>query len=303
MMNGGGGNGKGVICNIMRTVLGKYYKNADNSILKELVKGGSSMGEHVMDLMGKRMITFDEPSGINNDVMKKLTSTTDTITARRLYGSNVEFTPNWTAFFLFNNPPEFNQDDTSNSIARRIHDLFFPRNFTKDPSKVGIIEQKKGYTVEWKLANEKYASCDWIDIVRNVIFNMLTNVWRHYESNGRVVFTPPEIVKRNTNMMVGDLNPFSEILGFLQITTEKTEPVKAKDIWDRFVCTEKYIHLSIRKKKSYTKKGMLEWLEQRQFLFKTFHKQLWIVNSVFIDDNDVFGTDNGIVEEEIEVEE
>ena len=68
MFNGGGGNGKGIIFNLMSEVLGDYCLTAKNAVLKDFAKANESSGD-LLDLRAKRMILFDELGDLNNNVI------------------------------------------------------------------------------------------------------------------------------------------------------------------------------------------------------------------------------------------
>jgi hypothetical protein len=292
MMNGRGGNGKGVLTNIMSSVLGNLFKKAENSVLKELSSSSSSMGENVMDLMGKRMVIFDEPENATLGVLKTLTSDTSSISARRLYGSNVAFVPQWTMFMSLNTPLEFKDTAETKSITDRIHELFFSRNFTDVESEIGREEQQKGYTIKYVRKNPLF-NRQWCDSIRDVVVDMLMNVWKQYadSESGKVTFTVPKRVMINSNELAGELSVFGELNSIVKRTDNPAQSLSLSRIWERLILTERYTKLSTRQKKKYPKKDCVSWMTSQGYNIKTIHKQLWAIGVVFDDDDNAFGVE------------
>jgi hypothetical protein len=294
MMNGVGGNGKGVLTNILSNVLGNLFKKAENSVLKDLASSSSTMGENVMDLMGKRMVLFDEPENATLAVLKALTSDTANVTARRLYGSNISFVPQWTIFMSLNSPLEFKDTAETKSVTDRIHELFFSRNFTFDESKIGKEEQKKGYTAKFVKANPLF-NRQWCESIRDVVVDMLINVWKQYADSqtGKITFTVPKRVMINSNELAGEMSVFGEINTIIKRIDNPSQSIPLSRIWERLQNTERYIKLSTRQKKKYPKKDCITWLTDQGYTIKTIHHQLWAIGAVFDNDDDAFGVEGG----------
>jgi P4 family phage/plasmid primase-like protien len=120
IMWGNGGNGKGVLQNLLKKLLGKYYRQLTNDVVMETKKSlAGSASPHLMQLLGARLAFVDESEmggKLNESTVKNITGGT-AITARPLYGNPITFEPTFQLFLLTNHKPEIN---VNLSIERRL---------------------------------------------------------------------------------------------------------------------------------------------------------------------------------------
>jgi len=264
MFNGGGGNGKGSIFELMDTLLGAYFRKAQNELLKGFGKANQA-SEDMMDLRGVRMLVFEEIGDvIDNNIMKRLTGG-GKLTGRRLYGGNETFELNASIFASFNQKPELKHKPEGNSELRRLIDLFFSRNFTDTPSKVGKREVVGDTEILWCVANPKYTTKEWALKIRSGMLNMLLNVYNKY-SKGTVgiTFDIPEDLQRRVEEFLDAQNIFNSIFSDRYIKdADNNKTVKVKDIWDTITSDAQYRALSFADKRTYNRKYFDEWLSKK----------------------------------------
>jgi len=263
MLNGEGGNGKGSIFEIMKMILGDYYKQGKNAILNEMGKANGA-SEDIMDLKGKRFVVFEELGEIDNDEIKRLTGGGET-TGSRKYGGNETFKLQATILASFNEPAKLKKKPTGNSELRRLIDLFFCRNFTSDENKVGNVYERNGMKIEWMLGDRKYETDEWRENIKYGFLNMLLNVHRTFcEGSKGINFTVPEDVMRRTEAFLDAQNIFSSIFNetYEKVEDDK-EVIKVCDIWYEITTNELYKGLNFREKKKYNRKYFDEWLESK----------------------------------------
>jgi phage/plasmid-associated DNA primase len=263
MLNGEGGNGKGSIFELMKTLLGGYYKQGKNAVLNEMGKANGS-SEDIMDLKGKRFIVFEELGEIDNDEIKRLTGGGET-TGSRKYGSNETFKLQSTIVASFNEPATLKKKPTGNSELRRLIDLFFCKNFTSDPSKVGETYIKNKVEVEWCLGDKKFETDEWRENVKSGFLHMLLNVYRTFCDGAKGVdFTVPADVMRRTEDFLDAQNIFGSIFGeFYEKVEDKKQTVYVSEIWNWVSTSDSYKTLHYKQKKTYNRKYFDEWLEKK----------------------------------------
>ncbi len=111
IMWGNGGNGKGVLQNLLKTLLCDYYRQLTSDVIMESRKNtAGSASPHLMQLFGARLAFVDESEmggKLNEGVVKSVTGGS-AITARPLYSNPITFEPTHQLFLLTNYKPEIN---------------------------------------------------------------------------------------------------------------------------------------------------------------------------------------------------
>ena len=121
---GSGRNGKSTFLDVVRDIMGDYAMNIQPETL--MVRNQtSSANSDIARLKGARFVTSVEPNEgmrINEGLLKQLTGD-DTVTARKLYGNEFEFRPEFKLWMATNHKPIIRGTDTG--IWRRIHMIPF----------------------------------------------------------------------------------------------------------------------------------------------------------------------------------
>lgn len=132
ILNGNGGNGKSVLQNLLKSLMGKYYRQLSSDVIMETNKPtGGSASPHIMHLFNARLAFTDESDmgcKLNDGIVKSLTGGS-AITARQLYGDPITFEPTFQLFLLTNHKPEI---VVSQAITRRIILIPFLAEFKSD---------------------------------------------------------------------------------------------------------------------------------------------------------------------------
>lgn len=156
--SGTGGNGKGVLLNLLKCALGDYMKITESTFLTTKMKSSGTADPDLADCRGKKIVMTSEPNS-NEDEIKfnagkiKMITGKDLITARKLYDNPVSFVPTFTTFIQTNEIPSIDKCDKA--IQRRFKCLQFPFNFVID-IKNPEFEKKRDNTLKDKLSEEKY---------------------------------------------------------------------------------------------------------------------------------------------------
>lgn len=117
---GSGNNGKSTFLDVIRDICGDYAINIQPETL--MIKPNSSgANSDIARLRGARFVTSTEPNEgvrLNEGLLKQLTGG-DVVTARKLYGNEFEFLPEFKLWIATNHKPIIR--GTDKGIWRRIH--------------------------------------------------------------------------------------------------------------------------------------------------------------------------------------
>lgn len=149
---GNGRNGKSTFLEVIRNIMGDYATNIQpESIMMKYSQ--SSANTDIARLKGARLVTSVEPNEgmrLNEGLLKQITGD-DMITARKLYGNEFEFRPEFKFWMATNHKPTIRGTDLG--IWRRIHII---------PFTVTIPEDRIDKNLGDKLADELPDILAWI---------------------------------------------------------------------------------------------------------------------------------------------
>lgn len=258
IFNGGGGNGKGMIDDMLLLALGSYGLVGNNAILSETAKTGSNPEK--AKIHKKRLVIFREPSEkhkFENAVIKELTGG-GSFSARSHYEKETEKELNATIIVECNKKPLFSEDPT-NAEIRRIIDLYFRSTFTEDVSKIDV--QKHIY-----LANSMYKTKEFQEKHKFALLKILMREHvKFYKDNNSSLCIPDSVANRTQTYLELSCN----ILQWFKDTyvlTDSKEICKLKDVFDDFVKSPYYFNLSKMEKRKYNKAFFVDYFETNIFL-------------------------------------
>lgn len=149
---GTGRNGKSTFLDIIRDIFGDYAANIQPETIMVRSNQSTAINSDIARLKGARLVTSVEPNEgvrINEGLLKQLTGD-DTVTARKLYGDEFEFKPEFKLWMATNHKPVIRGTDTG--IWRRIHMI---------PFTCVILEGKVDRRLKYKLAAEMTGIFRW----------------------------------------------------------------------------------------------------------------------------------------------
>ena len=131
---GYGGNGKGLLRDMITSILGGYTGTAPGELLTNLSKAQDAPNPVLVNERYKRVLMTSEPEEgkkLNADLVKLMTGR-DPITARGLYSKKmITCVPHYTPVISTNTLPSFN--GTTAGIDRRVKIIRFPFQFVAKP--------------------------------------------------------------------------------------------------------------------------------------------------------------------------
>lgn len=140
-MLGIGANGKSVLANLMRRILGTYAVVVPSAFLMRSQRDGGGATPELAMVAGARLVLANEveAGAMLSAQMVKVAVSTEAITARALYGAPFTFAPTHKLWVRGNHKPIIRDNDEG--IWRRIDLIPFDRNFTADERDGGLEEQ------------------------------------------------------------------------------------------------------------------------------------------------------------------
>jgi hypothetical protein len=268
LFNGKGGNGKGLLSNYMKAVLGNYYYVVPNGVLKEMTKPNCPSPD-VYNLKNKRYIVFSEiENELTTSIIKQLTGGNE-ISARLLNRNPDSFKLSSTTILEFNNPPDFEGKPDDPAMYRRVIHNNFPTIFTMDTSKIGKTIDGINY-IE---GNPNYVNDEFINQHRPAFFQILRSIYSQYKDpvNCGIAFNDmPQVIRQKTNEFLENQNVFHKIFHYqYQVVEDKTKTAKLKDMWETFQDADDYKRLKSAERRNYNRDGYYEYLRGK---FETKNK-------------------------------
>lgn len=302
IFNGEGGNGKGVIDDLLLASLGQYAMIGNNSILFETNKTGCNPEK--ANLHKKRLVIFREPPEKNkfeNSVMKELTGG-GTFSSRNLYENETTKELNLTMIVECNKKPLFKEEPQDAEI-RRIIDLKFRSTFTTD---VKILNDQKNIYQ----ANTLYKTKEFQEKYKYALIKILIEEHKKFKMKN-FTFDIPKSVETRTNKYLEKscviLEWFKE--NYIQ-TKNSNDYCKIMDIHNSFRGCEYYENLTKSEKLKYRKSHFLEYFKNNIVLKKMYRQKYKDHSNVIIfwrertlddpenDDNDNNGDNYDVTDNE-----
>ena len=290
--NGGGGNGKGVINDLMLKMMGNYGMLGNNNLLFENSKMGSNPEK--ANMHKKRYIVFREPPSnkkFENSIVKEITGGGN-FSARGHFESETQKELNNTMICECNEKPLF-KDKIMEAEIRRLIDIYFRASFTTDET---LLDDTK-YIYK---ADPYYKTTEFQESYKCVLFKIIADRHKiYYHTNSSIIKLSPSIISRTQSY----LESCCDIVGWFKdtYTEDITKHITMKDIYEDFKNSETYLDLSRQKKENYSKIKFFDLLRTNIFFKKYYTDKLgiekniilkWYKPDIIIDIPDITNSDN-----------
>ena len=198
LANGGGGNGKGVINELLVEMLGNYAYTAPNGVLLAPLKLGNC--PEVAGMKNKRLIIYREPDADQKKIcfstVKELTGGSK-INARMNYSNDTDTTLRGTHIMECNKRPKID-GRLDESVLRRVKDIPFVSTFTEDKN----LLEKADVLQNVYEANTYYKSDEFKKKYKFALFKLLTTYISNFHTKHKKCVcdyfpTPDSIVARS----------------------------------------------------------------------------------------------------------
>ena len=269
--SGTGGNGKGLLCSLLRKALGEYHYSAENTFLSSSVKAGAP-NPTLADCRGVRYLSVSEPENktdsteLNIDLIKTLTGG-DVVTCRQMYGSNFSYIPQFTIHAQCNAKPKLPKVDEA--LKRRIKVLDHPFKFVDEPTQPK--ERKRNYNLD-QMINQEFV---------NEFFILLTEYAVKYKSYDPSKLPTPKQVTDEIDEYLNDNNPVKFWLSrCFEITANENDRIKTSEILQMYNTDPENNGIKMSASK------MLEAMKYNGVTAKKSHGIMVYTNIKFIDNQE-----------------
>jgi len=289
IFSGNGGNGKGLVDDLMLVALGNYAMIGNNSILFETNKTGSNPEK--ANIHKKRFLVFREPSEkkkFENSVIKELTGG-GTFSSRGHHETDSKKELNITMVVECNKKPIFAEEPT-NADVRRIIDIYFRSTYTDDASLVD--ENEHIY-----LANPYYKTFDFQQKHKYALMKILMEEHKKYKKNDYMIHLPKSIKKRTQNYLDMSFTIVQWFKSTYTFTKKKSDFIKVKDLYCHFTESRYFNALAKQERQKYSKIYFNDYIATTPFFKKYYIKRTTTVRNIIqqwkqIDEDDDGGDDD-----------
>jgi len=233
LWTGSGGNGKGMLMNLISSALKTYFMIPSSDFLTSSIK--SETNSNLSKCEFKKIVMVSEPRGdgkgdiaFNLEFIKSITGR-DEITCRDLYKSNKTYTPKFTLYAQCNHMPSL--DTVDNAIKRRFQVLHFPFQFVAEPKAQN--EKLRDNSIKGKLEKLEYYS-EFMGLLLDHIRDKF---------NERKLILPSTVQQSTTEYMSENNSVADFIAAELEVTNKSTDRIKMTDMFARY-CDGDYMKLT-----------------------------------------------------------
>lgn len=227
LLQGSGGNGKGVLSNILLKVLGDYMFIAPNTFLSERNKG-SNANSALAKCKNIRYLLVSEPDDGTNETelnveFVKMITGSDPISTRDLYKSNFTYIPQFTPFVQCNNIPSLGKLD--GGIERRIKLHIFPHKFVSNPDPKKPEEKKINTSLKSDL-NKEYLD--------NFMIRLIEIAQENYSFNE---IEQPISNQKETQDYINENNPVKNFMDsyLIKVLPKEKKKLRFQDVYQFYL--------------------------------------------------------------------
>ena len=228
MANGGGANGKGLINETMKMLLGDYAYEAPVSLLTREIKSGAN--PELANIHKKRMVIFKEPDATEKLCLGNIKTMvdSDTLNARQLYKGDCKVILNATIIMEQNTKLKFSSKPT-NAETRRFMDILFESTFTDDEPMLNDESLSNIYPMNPYYKSVEFQKAHVCALFKYIMDNAPTTIYN------------PECVRERTKCYIESEDAFANwYKEEYEITGDKNDVLKVKDMFELYKDSDDY---------------------------------------------------------------
>ena len=259
---GSGGNGKGMLNDLLLYSVGNYGMTGNNSILFETNKTGSNPEKAQMHK--KRLVIFREPpenKKFENSIIKELTGG-GSISARGLFESNIKKELHSTLIIECNKKPLFSEEPTDADI-RRIIDIQFRSSFTQNKE---LLDDSK-YIYE---ANIFYKTDEFKEKYKFALLKILMDAHKIYKNNNYIFTIPKTVEERTRKYLEMSYNILQWFKENYEYTNNPNDICRMIVLYNDFTKSIHFTSLTKTQQKKYNKSYFNDFIVSNKF-FQKYH--------------------------------
>ena len=260
--SGSGGNGKGVLNELVLKMSGNYGYKLPSNVLLQPIKQGCN--PEIASMHNKRVIVSVEPDEnekIKTSTIKEITGG-DEINARMAFSNETKTILLCTFIMECNEKPKL--DSTGEAMYRRLIEISFTSKYV-DKCKHNLLDEDQKQKVF--IANSFYKSNKFKEDYKQALFMIIKEYFTEFKTNGLVI---PQSIQSLTNdyMAVSD-DVYEWINDVFTKTNDKKDIIKLKDVYEVFKGSAYFFNLSKLDKRKYNYKYFANKMETN-FFMKTY---------------------------------
>jgi len=259
--NGSGGNGKGLINELLQHTIGDYAYILPSTILLHPLKIGGN--PETANLNNKRLVISREPDykfKFNCATIKELVGGTE-MNARTLYSDKTTTNLKMTFIMECNEKPKLNE--TSDALSRRIIDIPFKSKFVDKRIYDKLNEAQK---IGVSITNSFFKTREFKDKYRITLFEILREYYKDYKNNQYSLPLTDEIITRNEQYLKNSDEMFCWFDENYTTSYDDSDIIELKDIYNIYKLSDQYINSSKEDKRLFSYKNFIKGLENNAFL-------------------------------------
>lgn len=223
IFTGTGANGKSLLMDLCKLVLGDYFKTISVSYLTKDNDGKDKTLPELVLTRYARMLVASEPEErdrFQTSFMKTITGN-DEISCRGLYGKPVKFVPHFKLWILANDIPKFTKYD--NGIERRTRCVHFPTRFVVNPRNEN--EEKRDEFLKEKIVKDE----SW----KYGLLGLLIDSLKSLQNN---TLEMPKEVEEFTEKYLLENNPVGAwIKKYYERTDNRNDIIQRTELYNQFI--------------------------------------------------------------------
>lgn len=217
---GSGGNGKGILIDLLKHTLGEYVTSVNVTMLTGKRTDCAAANPELYQTNGVRFVHVDEPENgatLNTGLIKNITGGEE-VKVRTLYGEPIQFKPQFSLNMLCNAKPKM-PDANDGGLRRRLRIIPFTSKFVMWPNKNNPLEFKIDNSLQAKLPTWKFA-----------FFHMLKESYKLYMLEG---LQEPDIVLKETDHYFKSNDIYTEFTDDV-LKERKNGTIRIRELYDIF---------------------------------------------------------------------
>lgn len=219
-----GYNGKSMILNTIKNILGYYSVAMDKSVIVNAPsKTGGSHSSELCQLENVRMGILSETKEdeiINDAQIKMLTGVTDRISVREIYGKQKEILPTLVAFISSNHKLKINLKDAA--MYERLALIPFRLSFLDNPNPNNAWERKGDNNLAEKFDKNKEGVLKWL-VDASVFYN------------ANPYLKPPDIALEAKKEYKKEMDDYANFVNkYFEITDNKKDKIKVVEVFQKY---------------------------------------------------------------------
>lgn len=253
VLNGSGGNGKGVLNDLFLTCLGNYGFIGNNAILFE--SGSTGSNPEKANIHKKRYVVFREPPGnkkFNNAFVKEITGGGQ-LAARGHNETNTVKELNCTIVVECNERPRFSEEP-SEADKRRLIDILYKSKFTNDED---LIDENNNIFK----ANGYYKTKEFQEKHKYALLQILFEIYKEVHKNYRDITISQSIKERTMSYLELSCQLLPWFKENYKLTNNKEDFIRIGDIFELFKNSDTYSNMSKYERKKYNKNYFIDYFE------------------------------------------